>query len=70
MKRHGQRPQINIIRGQQFGVTVALKKKQPAAEAVEACECDITGIFWENSETGEFDQTALNHDFGGGGSPG
>lgn len=67
MKRHGRRPQINIIKGQNFGLEITLKKKQIAAEPGEACECDITGIFWESSETpGTFDQTAIDHDLGGG----
>lgn len=68
MQRHNRRPQINVLPGQQFGLTVTLKKTQPAAEAEEACECDISGIFWESSESsGVFDQTAIAHSLGAGG---
>lgn len=65
MKRHNRRPQVNQILGSEFVLNLPLKKKVSEGEG---CECDITGIFWENTETaGVFDQTNIDHDLGNAG---
>lgn len=71
MKRHGKEPSINRIPGQEFGLSISLKKKAQAPAPIivnetviegGGCECDITGLFWMNQETGTvFDSTINEH---------
>ena len=70
MRRHGRKPPVNKIPGQQFEMTLTLKPtptKTDEDAGAGACECNITGFYWQDPETSEFDSTTIQHIIDGGG---
>lgn len=67
-RMYGGGPNISTIPGRDDALSVRLDDDPPppVVQAVEggdgACECDITGVFWYDAETDDYDADTLFHD--------